>query len=364
MRIVKATARYEKWLGKQLTILPHDIRMKHQNMAEGAFPFLRATFYRWMQVWPEVCPEFKHAPTLVAVGDLHVENFGTWRDSEGRLVWGINDFDEASRLPYTLDLVRLAASTIIAHHENHLAISPGVACAAILAGYRAGLKSGGRPFILGEHHHWLRLQAMGAERDPVVFWRKMDALYRWRQEVPKTARKALECLLPDAKLKYNLCTRTAGLGSLGRQRFVAVAEWNGGQIAREAKALAPSACLWAGTPRAKDAVLYAKIMEGAVRCLDPLVRVITPKSGAWIVRRLAPYSSRIELAQLPKQREEAKLLEAMGSETANVHWGTPSEIPAVRKDLSRRRGNWLLAAATRMADSVRADWKDWRKEMA
>jgi uncharacterized protein (DUF2252 family) len=24
-----------------------------------------------------------------------VENFGAWRDVEGRLIWGINDFDEA-----------------------------------------------------------------------------------------------------------------------------------------------------------------------------------------------------------------------------------------------------------------------------
>ena len=26
-------------------------------MAEAAFPFLRATFYRWMQVWPEACAD-------------------------------------------------------------------------------------------------------------------------------------------------------------------------------------------------------------------------------------------------------------------------------------------------------------------
>jgi len=36
---------------------------------------------------------------VLAVGDLHVENFGTWRDAEGRLIWGVNDFDEAWRLP-------------------------------------------------------------------------------------------------------------------------------------------------------------------------------------------------------------------------------------------------------------------------
>ena len=52
-------------------------------------------------------------PKVLAVGDLHIENFGTWRDSEGRLVWGVNDFDETWRLPYTQDLVRLTTSTLI-----------------------------------------------------------------------------------------------------------------------------------------------------------------------------------------------------------------------------------------------------------
>jgi uncharacterized protein (DUF2252 family) len=51
-----------------------------------------------MQAWPEVCPDLAKAPKVLAVGDLHVENFGTWRDVEGRLVWGINDFDEAAAL--------------------------------------------------------------------------------------------------------------------------------------------------------------------------------------------------------------------------------------------------------------------------
>ena len=78
------------------------------------FPFLRATYYRWAQVWPDVCEEAAKAPVALAVGDLHIENFGTWRDIEGRLIWGINDFDEAWRLPYTNDLIRLATSALLA----------------------------------------------------------------------------------------------------------------------------------------------------------------------------------------------------------------------------------------------------------
>src|SRR6195256_6741362 len=114
MNIVKATKKYEAWLALQTPIVGPDLEIKHEEMAKSVFSFLRATFYRWVQVWPEVCPESYKAPRVLGVGDLHVENFGTWRDSDGRLVWGINDFDEADHYPHTSDLVRLATSALLA----------------------------------------------------------------------------------------------------------------------------------------------------------------------------------------------------------------------------------------------------------
>ena len=67
-------------------------------------------------------------------------------------------------------------------------------------------------------------------------------------------------------------------------------------------------------------ILYQKILGTAVRVLDPWVQLC----GSWIVRRLAPDCSRVELAALPKDRDEQKLLQAMGQETANVHVGRQS----------------------------------------
>src|SRR5580704_12435519 len=110
MKIRKATRRYEDWLAGELTIVAPDLELKHRLMADALFPFFRATYYRWAQLWPNVCGELAEAPAVLSVGDLHVENFGTWRDSEARLIWGINDFDEVASMPYTIDLVRLAAS--------------------------------------------------------------------------------------------------------------------------------------------------------------------------------------------------------------------------------------------------------------
>jgi uncharacterized protein (DUF2252 family) len=93
--IATATREYETWLATYTSPVKADLALKHVLMKRDAFSFFRATFYRWMQVWPNVCAEMVTAPEVLAVGDLHLENFGTWRDTEGRLIWGINDFDEA-----------------------------------------------------------------------------------------------------------------------------------------------------------------------------------------------------------------------------------------------------------------------------
>ena len=175
MNIVKATHRFEEWLGRHTTLIKPDLLLKHQHMAEAAFPFLRATFFRWMQIWPEICPDLAKAPHVLAVGDLHVENFGTWRDLEGRLVWGVNDFDEGAPLPYTLDLVRLATSAMFAIAAGHLALKPRDACASILEGYKESFVHGGRPYVLKQEHTWLRQLATGVLRDPVHFWQKIIA---------------------------------------------------------------------------------------------------------------------------------------------------------------------------------------------
>src|SRR5258708_4387806 len=152
MNFVKATASYEAWLGKCLRLVAADLQHKHEVMADQAFVFFRGTFYRWAQLWSDVGGAALDAPKVLAVGDLHVENFGTWRDHEGRLIWGVNDFDEAYALPYTNDLVRLAASVVVAVGYHDLSLEPKDACAAIEEGYRDALAAGGHALVLAETH--------------------------------------------------------------------------------------------------------------------------------------------------------------------------------------------------------------------
>lgn len=358
MNVVKATRQFEEWLGQHTVVVKKDLRLKHANMKAAVFPFLRATFYRWAQVWLKVCPDLAKAPHVLAVGDLHVENFGTWRDAEGRLIWGVNDFDEAHPLAYANDLVRLAVSAHLAAEGGHLPLKHKDLCDAILNGYHEGIREQGLPFVLSETHQWLRRIAENELRDPVHFWAKVDALPTVKEAVPMSAVEAIEHLLPSHNLSYRLAHRVAGLGSLGHARYVAIATWNGGRIAREAKNLVSSACYWAHEHDGPPEILYQTIIGRAVRCLDPFVQL----RGRWIVRRLSPHCSRIELATLKAQGQELRLLHAMGWETANIHLGTRSARKAILRHLQMQKGKWLHQATLDMLEAVREDWKAWKKE--
>jgi hypothetical protein len=355
MTIKKATKSYEKWLGDQMPLIAADLEFKHEQMAASSFQFFRATYYRWAQIWSEACEKVADAPEVLAVGDLHIENFGTWRDAEGRLVWGVNDFDEVAILPYTNDLIRLATSATLASREDSLSFDLQEACEAILTGFTKGLESKGRPFVLEEHHPDLREMATSSLRNPEAFWEKMKSLEAANgPEVPE-AMTAIGTLLPEGCIYEVPRTRRAGLGSLSRPRYVVVAEYDGGLIAREAKRMAGSAVCWAEKQKGPYVVLYEQALQTSIRCNDPWVSL----SGDWLVRRLAPHCTRISVADWPKERQELQLVEAMGFETANIHLGSKT-AKSIRSDLKSRSKKWLRKATEAMAEQVHQDALGWR----
>src|SRR3984893_5432546 len=152
MDIVEATRGFEVWLAKRISVVPHQLVDKHAEMADSSVLFLRGTFYRWAQMFPEVCPELARSTQVLAVGDLHIASFGTWRDQFGRLIWGIDDFDEAYPLPYANDLARLAVSAIMDTRAGDFTVGVKNVCDVILDGYGEALQVRGRAFVLEERH--------------------------------------------------------------------------------------------------------------------------------------------------------------------------------------------------------------------
>src|SRR4030088_2302501 len=64
MDIVAATKNYEAWMRQCTPLVESDLRSKHRQMKDDPFLFFRGTFYRWAQLWPELCAELTKAPRV------------------------------------------------------------------------------------------------------------------------------------------------------------------------------------------------------------------------------------------------------------------------------------------------------------
>jgi hypothetical protein len=356
MTTISQSARaYEDWLRSQLgeDLAEDDLARKHAKMMSNSFVFLRATYWRWAENIFDICRDMASAPQLLAIGDTHLENFGTWRDAEGRLVWGANDFDDAAVMPYTLDLIRLAASAILARSGDG---PPARRISElILGGYRRGLAAP-MPVILERDHKWLRKALILPDAERKAFWGKIETLGAVRKPVPAAYVQALTSALPPRCGPFVPRPRSAGTGSLGRPRFVASAMWQGGPVLREVKAMLPS--VWTLCHQPADTTIKAAIIaSGRARCPDPHYQV----SGSILVRRLSPNSRKIEVDGNPEILLSAEMLDLMGFEIANCHSNDASAAQAIAKDLQRRGPDWLNDAARAAANSIEAEYKGYSR---
>ena len=94
---------------------PAAFRSKFRKMAGDPFAFYRGSaclFYADVVRLPDPWADERTSRIWIQ-GDLHAENFGTYMDSDGALVFALNDFDEAYLGAFTWDLRRLVASVAL-----------------------------------------------------------------------------------------------------------------------------------------------------------------------------------------------------------------------------------------------------------
>ena len=217
------------------------------------------------------------------------------------------------------------------------------------------MKSGGIPFVLAEKHGWLKRIAFQQLKTPALYWQKLASSPPVSpKKIPRAALKALRKLLPDTKAPTRIVVRQAGLGSRGHQRFVALQNYRGGLIAREAKALVPTAKSW--VKNKPSSIRYSEILKKAV-----VSRSVFPRR-----RQLAGSSSRPRLHEnrngepaRPTKRGASALLHGLGNRQRPL--GTKGAPAHILKDLRKRKAGWLYKSAKAMGDAILNDWKDWRK---
>jgi uncharacterized protein (DUF2252 family) len=123
--IGRATRDYEAWLASRVRVVKADLRAKHRLMTEDAFFVSVRHVLSLDAVVPRAVPETRRRAKGFGRWRFARRELRYWRDAEGRLVWDINDFDEACPLHYTNDLVRLATSAWLAIEADESRASSG-----------------------------------------------------------------------------------------------------------------------------------------------------------------------------------------------------------------------------------------------
>jgi len=102
-------------------LLPEKVQLKYEAMAENAFAFFRGTchlFYEDLAA-AEALPL---SPLGWICGDLHIENFGSYKGDNKLVYFDLNDFDEGLLAPVCYELARMLSSIYVAF--GNLGIEP------------------------------------------------------------------------------------------------------------------------------------------------------------------------------------------------------------------------------------------------
>ena len=106
---------------------------KLKALGSSPFGFFRGTFHLFARDLRE--GPFRKWPCLETagqiVGDLHTENFGTFRAITNEIVYDINDFDETTQGPYEFDVRRLATSLVLSSLVNDRGLGLGAVVIAL-----------------------------------------------------------------------------------------------------------------------------------------------------------------------------------------------------------------------------------------
>lgn len=325
---------------------PERLAMKYRNMRRGPFVFLRATCH----LFPSQLPDggvLGKAPPVWSCGDLHLENFGSYKGDNRLTYFDINDFDEGALLPASWDLVRLLASVRLA--AAPLKLRPErvrALCDALLDAYFAALGEGCARWIERETAEGPVRELLDEvrRRQRARFLDARTVLRRRRRELRVDGRKALPATkaqrvrvlgfiesfaATQPKPRFfevlDVARRIAGNGSLGVDRYVVLVRGKGSPDSnylldlKEALPSALESALTLKQPRwdceAERVVAIARRVQAVPTAFLHAVRM---GKRSYVLRDLQPTADRVAFGG-PDQ-DPARLLSLMRSVGHCIAW--------------------------------------------
>jgi uncharacterized protein (DUF2252 family) len=303
---------------------PERLALKYLEMCKSPFSFFRGSAHLFWEDLSAQKSALPGSPTVLACGDLHLENFGSFQGNNGLSYFDINDFDEAALAPSNWELSRFVTSVYVAAPALRFSrANANELVKLFLDSYRTALGHGKahlverdtatgmvktlleqvkrrkRKLLIESRTIWKkgrrRLRVDGKHTLPATADQRRDVA-RW---LGKFARSQSD---PSFFSVLDVARRVAGVGSLGLDRYVVLVRGDGGRDGNaiiDAKWPAPSSLArfdnvrqprWRSEP--DRVVAVEQRMQGTTPALLDAVKIGT---GGYVLRELQPSKDRLTL---------------------------------------------------------------------
>jgi uncharacterized protein (DUF2252 family) len=376
---------------------PERLKLKYAAMKTGPFRFLRGTCHLFYEDWPRQSALNK-APRTWSCGDLHLENFGTFRGDNRLAYFDLNDFDDAILAPCTWEVTRLVTSALVGAKSLHWSRTQTQdLCMRLVVAYGAALSAGKARWVERE-------TAVGMVRDLLDGLRNrtrvqlLDKRTAKRKGVRKLryGKRALPASDHDQRevrrffrgftaqqsdrrffTVLDIARRIAGIGSLGVKRYMVLVEGKGSpnrNVLLDVKEARPSALepyVPTQQPKWRTPGERVVAVQERLQAVSPaLLQAVEIGGTSYVLRELQPIEDRLDLTlSRPRVGKLRTAVETMAQATAWAHLrASGRQGAAVADDLIAfgRDTRWhrqVLAYAETYSRHVERDWQAFRRAM-
>jgi uncharacterized protein (DUF2252 family) len=370
---------------------PERLAMKYRALRDNPFSFLRGTCHLFYDRLAESGFDVA-APAVWCCGDLHLENFGSYKGDNRLVYFDINDFDEAALAPASWELVRLAASMHVGLEAQGLPPErAGELVECLLDQYALALACGKPAWVERDTARGMVRQLLDQlrERRRVDWLNGRTRLVRKRRRLLVDGRRTLAVGAaerddvaatvhafaatqadPDFYRVLDVARRIAGTGSLGVARWVVLVEGRGSPDRNylfDLKAAGPSS-LAHHFPKLQprwhdDAHRVAGVQQRMQAVTAAFLHPVTHGGRPCVLRALQPSEDRLPFEHFGAQPE---LFDgAIGLLARCVGWAqlrsSGRQGAAIADELIAFAGKkkWRRQVAAAAADAARQVTADW-----
>jgi uncharacterized protein (DUF2252 family) len=378
--------------------LPEFTSLKYQVMAENPFRFLRGTCHLFYEDLHRADPLPQYPLSWIS-GDLHLENFGSYKGDNRLVYFDLNDFDEGMLAPATWELARMVTSIFSGLESLGVKRKEASRLAKLfLQAYSGTLANGKARYIEPETAKGIvklfldkiceRKQKELIKQRTMVNREKLslrvDKIRFFALE--KTLKRELTAHLtqwigkdPHLNHRYrvmDVCFRVAGTGSLGVKRYAFLLRNNKDpkkHLLIDMKQAQPSSIqpfLSNQQPAwTSEAERVAAIQERMQNIAPALLNTTTFKEESYLLKEMQPSADKIDFLVIrDRQKDIERVIKDMAMLTASAQLRSagrqgatlPDELIAFGKDHHWQQA--LLDYAAEYSRQVKKDYQAFFKE--